>query len=87
MRKSISKTKQLPTQKKENGHSNFSLFGAKAAFTDEPIWYKLTVIMIIVITVFVQGLILKHWILPIIGQSVLRSSVIQMIDSIKSRDP
>ena len=86
----ISSTARQPAsraQKKENSQSHFNLFGAKAGFTNEPLWYKLTVIIIIVIVMLAAIWILREWALPVIGQQVMRSGIGQFINSIKGRAP
>ena len=88
--KKNSPTKRQPVktaQKKENNQSHFSLFGAKTGFTNEPLWYKLAVIIIIVIAMLAIVYFLKEWALPAIGQQVLRSGITNVISGFRNRAP
>jgi len=79
--------KPQPAKKKESGQSQFSLFIGKATFTGEPLWYRLTVILIIVLSVLVLGWILKEWALPAIGKQILFPKLGSWINNIKGRGP
>ena len=69
------------------GQSQFSLFGGKATFTTEPVWFRLTVIFIIVAAMICFLWLLKENALPAIGTKILHTKATSIISGIKNRAP
>lgn len=57
--------------KKDDNKSDFRMFWSSTSFTNEPIWYRLVVILIMVTGIVLIAYILKQWlVVPIVGGAV-----------------
>jgi hypothetical protein len=73
--------------KKDDKKSDFRMFWSSTSFTNEPIWYRLVVILIMVTGIVLIAYILKQWlVVPIVGGAVGKmKSAVDFINQLRGK--
>ncbi|HEX2630775.1 MAG TPA: hypothetical protein VHM26_17280 [Chitinophagaceae bacterium] len=76
----------MPT-KKDDKKSDFKMFWSSISFTNEPIWYRLVVILIMVSGIVLIAYILKQWlVVPVVGGAVSKiRSALDVINQLRGK--
>jgi hypothetical protein len=76
-----------PAPKKEKQNSQYDFFGLKAVFTNEPLWFKLVVLLIITGCLVVTAILIKQWLVPGILAGGAGSKVSHWVKGFRGRAP
>ena len=86
------KKREIVENKSQNpaspsGNSNFHAPGSSHQYSNEPIWYKLTVFIITTATLIWLAYLMQGWVLSLLASNSVVSRISKIISSIRGKDP
>jgi hypothetical protein len=73
--------------KNKKNDSEFNLLSGRARFTNEPLWYRIIVIVFMAAFILLLTWILKEWVIPLFAKNWAGTKIGELTKFVKGRAP